>query len=144
MIMHMTPAYVGIILHKNHEYFLVKRHNTDWAEGQWNFPGGLVEKGETILAAAAREAAEELNVVIKEDDLQLVHVLQVQASATNTRDIFGFYCLATRWEGTPTNNEPHRHSDARWFSVSQLPAQTTEHARQALHGLMSGFLYSVN
>lgn len=140
----MTPAYVGIILKKDQEYFLVKRHDTDWASGQWNFPGGLIEKGETILAAAVREAAEELNVVIQEDDLQLVHVLQVQASEINTRDIFGFYFLATRWEGTPVNHEPHRHSDAQWFSFCQLPTDTTEHARQAVYGFMYGFLHSVN
>ena len=41
--MHTTPAYVGIILKKDNQVLMVKRHNTDWAQGFWNFPGGLLE-----------------------------------------------------------------------------------------------------
>ena len=37
------PAYVGIILKNNNQILLVQRHNTDWASGYWNFPGGLLE-----------------------------------------------------------------------------------------------------
>lgn len=32
------PAYAGIILKKDKQVLLVKRTNTDWAFGYWNFP----------------------------------------------------------------------------------------------------------
>lgn len=38
--MYTTPAYVGILLKKDNQVFLVKRRNTDWAAEKWNFPGG--------------------------------------------------------------------------------------------------------
>ena len=47
VIMFTLPAYVGIILQQNNQVLLVKRCNTDWAEGLWNFPGGSLEENES-------------------------------------------------------------------------------------------------
>ena len=138
------PAYVGIILKKDDQVLLIKRKNTDWGQGQWNFPGGLLEEGETLIQAAAREAREEVDVNINPEDLRLMHVLQVRKSATNTKDIFGFYFVATIWQETPVNNEPERHSEIGWFSINELPEQSTQHAQQAIAGLKSGTIYSIN
>ena len=138
------PAYVGIILIKNNECLLIKRHNTDWAAGSWNFPGGLLEKDESLPAAAAREAHEELGIKIDPATLTLVHVLQVTASTVNTKDIFGFYFTTTIWSGEPINNEPHRHSEIGWFHFDALPELTTTHALQAIEGLTKNIRYSEN
>ncbi|RAG80625.1 ATP/GTP-binding protein [Streptacidiphilus pinicola] len=40
----------------------------------WEFPGGVVETGEAPSAAAVREAAEELGVTLRADDLRLLVV----------------------------------------------------------------------
>ena len=40
----------------------------------WEFPGGVVETGEAPSAAAVREAAEELGVTLRADDLRLLIV----------------------------------------------------------------------
>lgn len=140
--MYKLPAYVGIILKKDNQFLLVKRHNTDWASGHWNFPGGLLEENESLVAAAAREAQEEIGVQIAHADLNFIHVLHVRKSEKNTKEIFGFGFFATRWQGTPINNEPHRHSEIGWFDVNNLPANITEHALQALHGLQNQIYYS--
>ena len=142
--MFTLPAYVGIILKKNDQLFLVKRHNTDWAAEQWNFPGGLVEAGETLVQAAIRETQEETGVIVAPHNFKLVHVLQVRKSNSNTKDILGFYFMAEQWNGTAVNNEPHRHSDAAWFEIDALPAGITEHAQQALRGLLKDVRYSEN
>lgn len=141
--MYKTPAYVGIILKKDNQVLLVKRTNTDWASGQWNFPGGLLEENETLTAAAAREAQEEIGVIIAQTDLKLVHVLQACKTTTHNKEILGFYFLATQWDGTAVNNEPHRHSEVGWFAIDNLPEQITEHANQALYGLQNKVSYSV-
>ncbi|GMU19700.1 MAG: NUDIX hydrolase [Candidatus Babeliales bacterium] len=141
--MYKAPAYVGIILKKDNQILLVKRTNTDWASGQWNFPGGLLEENETLIAAAVREAQEEVGVKISPNDLQLVHVLQVQKNETHTKDIIGFYFMATTWHGTALNKEPHRHSEIGWFTIDELPQAITEHAQQALFGLKKRVYFSV-
>lgn len=141
--MYKIPAYVGIILKKDNQILLVKRTNTDWASGQWNFPGGLLEENETLIAAAAREAQEEVGVTIAQKDLHLVHVMQVRRTETHPKEILGFYFHSTKWQGTAVNNEPHRHSEIGWFEVDKLPEAITEHALQALHALQNDVCYSV-
>ncbi len=142
--MYKTPAYVGIILKKDNHVLLVKRTNTDWASGYWNFPGGLLEENETLIAAAAREAHEEVAVRIPLDHLKLVHVLQARKTPTHNKQIIGFYFMADSWEGTPINKEPHRHSAIGWFDIDNLPERMTVHAQQALDGLKNNKTVSIN
>ena len=123
---------------------LVKRTNTDWASGQLNFPGGLLEEGETLINAAIREAYEEIDVMLSADNMNLVHVLQVRKSNMNTKDILGFYFLAEQWQGTPINNELHRHSEIGWFDLTNLPDKLTDHARIAIDGIKNNRIYSEN
>jgi 8-oxo-dGTP diphosphatase len=138
------PAYVGIILKDNNNLLLVQRHNTDWASGCWNFPGGLLEENETLTTAAARETAEEVGVTVKPSDFTLAHVLHVHAHNTNTQDILGFYFMAQSWKDTPVNNEPHRHSAIGWFDINDLPSNITEHALLAIQSIKTGKKYSEN
>lgn len=139
--MYKIPAYVGIILKKDNHVLLVKRTNTDWASGYWNFPGGLLEEHETLMQAAIREAQEEIGVTIIPSDLTLVQVLHVKKSEKNTKDIFGFGFLAEKWNGTPINNEPHRHSEIGWFDLDDLPEHITEHAMLAIEAIKKQRMY---
>ncbi len=142
--MFKLPAYVGIILQDNDQFLLVQRCNTDWANGFWNFPGGLLEENETLLEAAAREALEEIGVTIAIENFELVHVLQARKTPTHNKEIIGFYFLAKKWDGTPFNKEPHRHSDIAWFASNKLPMEITEHAQQALNAVKTGIRFSVH
>jgi mutator protein MutT len=63
---------VGTIGTINGEIFLLKR-SIEPALGKWVFPGGYVERGETLEAAAVREAAEESNLEVKIDGLLNVY-----------------------------------------------------------------------
>jgi ADP-ribose pyrophosphatase YjhB (NUDIX family) len=138
------PAYVGIVLKKENQILLVQRHNTDWACGYWNFPGGLLEENETLTAAAAREALEEVGVVVNPSDFSLVQVLHVRANDKNTQDIIGIYFMTTTWQGTPTNKEPHRHSNVAWFDSNALLQDITEHALLAIESTKTNKKYSEN
>ena len=138
------PAYVGIILKKDNQIFLVQRHNTDWASSQWNFPGGLLEENETLATAAAREIFEETDVRVQPNDFRLTHVLHIHANNKNTQDIIGFYFMTETWQGTAINKEPHRHKDAQWFDINNLPENITEHAVAALQSIISDKKYSEN
>lgn len=74
--MKLSPAYAGTILcRENGDFFLVKRIDKAWGNAQWNFPGGLVEEGESIIDAAVRETHEEVGVIVAPEDFRLTHVL---------------------------------------------------------------------
>jgi 8-oxo-dGTP diphosphatase len=138
------PAYVGIILKKEIQVLLVQRHNTDWMSGYWNFPGGLLEENETVTQAAARETLEEVGATVNPRDFIFSHILHVRANNKNTQDILGLYFIAEKWNGTPINKEPHRHSDVAWFNVHNLPEHITEHALLAIENLKNHIRYSEN
>jgi mutator protein MutT len=140
--MKLSPAYVGIILRRdNGDFFLIKRSNSTWAESYWNFPGGLIEPGESIVDAAVRETQEEIGVHVNPADFQLTHVLDVQKGGTNTQSIYGFYFMASTWSGEPKNNEPTKITDAQWFNAHALPDRITEHALLALQAIRESKTY---
>ena len=69
---------VGVITRKNNEgnaeFFLTKRLKGVHQGGKWEFPGGKVEKGETVAQALARELKEEVAI----DVLSCQPLLQVE------------------------------------------------------------------
>jgi ADP-ribose pyrophosphatase YjhB (NUDIX family) len=67
----MTPATaepplvgVGVVLVEEGRVLLVQRGHEP-AKGMWAVPGGKVSRGETLRAAAAREALEETGLVVE-------------------------------------------------------------------------------
>lgn len=52
---------VGVIL-RDGELFIAKRQGDQHLAGLWEFPGGKVESGETVLDALKRELHEELGI----------------------------------------------------------------------------------
>ncbi|PCI57422.1 MAG: 8-oxo-dGTP diphosphatase MutT [Gammaproteobacteria bacterium] len=69
---------VGVIIstneHQQTQYFLTKRLNDAHQGGKWEFPGGKLEKNETIAQALARELKEEVNIeVLSCQPLMVIH-----------------------------------------------------------------------
>ena len=63
----------GIIKYRN-EYLVVQRSkNDDFLPGSWEFPGGNIEEGETILEALKRELKEEIGFNVNTEEAKLVH-----------------------------------------------------------------------
>ncbi|WP_153913814.1 8-oxo-dGTP diphosphatase MutT [Shewanella sp. TC10] len=53
---------VGIIINTEQQILLAKRPEHLHQGGKWEFPGGKVEKGETVTQALIRELKEEVNL----------------------------------------------------------------------------------
>ena len=55
------PAALAVLA-RGRQVLLVRRANPP-DQGLWGFPGGRIERGETVFAAAARELAEETGLI---------------------------------------------------------------------------------
>jgi len=56
---------VGVIKNSRGEILIAKRAADAHQGGLWEFPGGKVEQGETVLDALKREFKEEVNITIE-------------------------------------------------------------------------------
>jgi 8-oxo-dGTP diphosphatase len=97
----LVPAAYVLLLRGN-EVLLQLRQNTGYRAGHWAAAAaGHVEKGESVLVAACREAAEEVGVQIAPDGLVPVtamHRTGGNGEAIDERVDFFFTCR--RWAGT--------------------------------------------
>src|SRR5215469_4434136 len=100
---------VHLILLRDQQVLLLRRANTGFADGAWSVPGGSLDDGETLVAAAAREALEETGLAIDPDDLAFAHLCH-HADPDGLARI-GVFFTAHRWAGQPVNAEPHLCSE---------------------------------
>jgi 8-oxo-dGTP diphosphatase len=84
---------------------LSKRHG-----GLWEFPGGKIEPGESLLDAAHRELIEELNVAA-------TRVGEPLYSVHDDGSPFVINFVPTEIEGEPACLE---HADLRWASLEEI------------------------
>jgi 8-oxo-dGTP diphosphatase len=100
---------VHVLLVDDGDILLTQRRNPNPTfDGLWHLPSGKLDAGESVLEAAAREAEEEVGVLIDPAHLRHVHTMHVSGSGPEPR--LGLFFEARRWIGRPTNREPHKCS----------------------------------
>ena len=130
------PAVIAVVVRKE-EVLLVRRANPPDA-GLWGFPGGKIEFGETVAAAALRELAEETSVVAEVGDVMTcLDVFEAGPKGTIHRH-FILIAVLCRWSA----GEPIAGDDAleaAWFGLdaigrvaSSMSADVETIARHAL------------
>jgi ADP-ribose pyrophosphatase YjhB (NUDIX family) len=86
--------------------------------GRWAPPGGFVEANESLEAAAVREVAEEVGIII--DSRQLIPHLLFSIPSINQVYI-GFIAILDRMQ--PLKVCGREALDARWFTLEEWPAE---------------------
>lgn len=122
------------------------RDGTGFMDEHWACgAAGHVEAGESLFAAAVREADEELGVTVAPEDLiplTVVHRRHEDDAAINQRiDVF---FAVDRWVGHPTTQEAEKSSGLDWFDLEDLPRPVVPHEERVLRGLAAGDLAHIN
>lgn len=117
VIMRCSAASQGL------EVLLIQRAKAPF-EGRWALPGGHVEPNEPLVAAAARELAEETGVTG-------VELLQLGIFDAPGRDPRGWYISVAYVAMVPDDTQAVAADDARaaaWFPMNALPELAFDHA----------------
>ena len=109
--MRKTINVVAAVIRKDNNVFATARGYGEF-KGQWEFPGGKIEQGETPQEALRREIKEELDVVITVGDLLTVVEYDYPAFHLSMQCF-----LCTIDSGELTLKE---HEAAKWLTNDQL------------------------
>jgi 8-oxo-dGTP diphosphatase len=103
---------------------LVVRRARPPAHGLYTLPGGVVEVGETLMEAVAREVREETALEIEPVALAGFRETIVRDADSRVERHFIIPCFAWRWRaGDPVLNE--ELSEARWLDPAELAGLPT-------------------
>lgn len=127
-----------LILKKNNQLLLLKRQNTGYEDGNYALVAGHVNDDETARQALCREAREEAGITIKLNEVKFVHIVHRKSN----RIYLDCFFEATKWEGEPTNMEPEKCSELKWFKAKELPSNTVVPIKAALSYIGQKQIYS--
>lgn len=130
-----------VIIRKGNTILFVLRERTGFMDGNYSLPAGRVEAGETYLQGAVREAQEEVGLTLDSKQLRQVFTAHRWTEGQTVQARTDVYFEVKSWEGTPSNNEPERHSAIAWLPVDDLPDNIMDYQRQALLDIAVGESY---
>ena len=138
---HLAKPYTAVYLlfRREGKLAFVLRANTGWMDGYYGLPAGRVEQGESLAAAAVREAKEEAGVDLSPDDLELV--LTAHRNDPDSLWVDAMFEVKD-WQGEIHNAEPEVHSELAWLDPDFLPENILPYTKHYLEQLAAGHNYA--
>lgn len=107
--------------------------------GNFTMVGGTIEANEFAKSCLIRESYEEAGIILRKEDLQLIHVLHKHSKGTHR---IVLYFKAHNWKGQLESREQKKFKSADWHNVNDLPKNLTSTVRQVIKCYREGVLYS--
>jgi len=108
---------VGAVIYRGNKILIAQRNSTGNFPGEWEFPGGKVQPGESDEIALKREIVEELGGEIEVQK----KIKEITHDYPNMRVQLAFYLSSWR-----SNQEPKalEHKQLLWIAASELKTYT--------------------
>lgn len=117
---------------------LMQRAGTEYGEGQYAFPAGHVDLGETPTESIVRETYEELGITLAPASLAPAGVMFRRSLEPRV----DFFFTSDQWDGTPRICEPNKCTELVWADPEGLPSGTLEYISAAIANLRQGRHFS--
>lgn len=128
------PVTVHLLFIRENQILVARRSNTGYRDGEYSVPAGHLDGDETVRAAAAREAEEEVGVRIRAGDIRFSSVMH----RIEGDERVDFFVQVQRWDGEIVNAEPDKCDDLRWVDFDSLPDNTIPYVRRAIANHLNG------
>ena len=103
---------VGVLIRPDGDFLLTSRPEGKVYAGYWEFPGGKLEAGETVLQALQRELQEELGITTLQAALWRTELVDYPHALVRLN-----FCKVSKWRGELQMRE------AQQFAWQRLPVQ---------------------
>lgn len=131
---------IGVMIQNEKGEMLVGLRLSLHGNGEWSFPGGHLEFGETMEEAAIREVKEETGLEVCE--LELISV----ANEMRYIDLEGKHYINIGFKakyngGEPQVTEPEKWKEWKWLSMDNLPDKLFEGTEIMIAKFKEGKIY---
>ncbi len=131
-------ASVYLLLIRDGKILLLRRANTGYEDGNYGLVAGHLDGDERATDGMIREAKEESGIILKPEDLKMVHTMHRRQEDERV----DFFFTAEKWEGEIINTEPDKCDDLSWFPLEALPSNTIPYIKYAIECIRKGVTYS--
>lgn len=101
-----------------------------------------VDPWETFTQCIIREAQEEAWIIIKKEDLEVVHMMHRDSGQKEYNERIDVFFVVKRRDGTLVNKEPNKCDDLSRFSLNQIPDNVIPYIKQAIDCIKENIPYS--
>jgi len=131
------PVTVHLLFFRGDQILLLRRFNTGFRDGEYSVPAGHLDGNETVTAAAAREAEEEIGVQIEAGEMAFSSVMHRNEGDERV----DFFVHVRRWQGKPVNAETDKCDELRWTDVNDLPGNIIPYVKRAIQNHHRGIVF---
>jgi 8-oxo-dGTP diphosphatase len=131
---------IGVLMQNEKGQVLLGLRQGSHGAGEWSFPGGHLEFGETIFQAARREAKEETGLAVNElslisvsDDLDYLKSHGLHYVTIGVKAVYR--------GGRVKLTEPEKFLEWRWFDLDKLPYAIFEGTKNIIKNFKAGIIY---
>ena len=131
---------IGVMIQNEKGEVLLGLRQGSHGAGEWSFPGGTLEFGETIFATAKREVKEETGLDV--DEFKLISVYdELRYIKTDNKHFLGLGVKAKYKGGEPKIMEPEKCQEWKWYSLDDLPGKILDNTEGIIKNYKVGEFY---
>lgn len=105
-----------MLLTDDNDVLLMRRFNTGYEDGKYEFPSGHINEAESLIEAIIRECYEETGIIIKAEDLEFVGCMDNNSNCNHINILF----KTKHFTGEPKIMEPDECDEIIWVKLNEL------------------------